>query len=373
MNILINASNLKSGGGLQVADSICCDLHRFHEHRFIVVLSSFMKPTKERLKSVENVVVHEYNVRNNLCTLAFGRDSFLDDLVKSEHIDAALTIFGPSRWSPKCPHLQGFARAHLVLADSPYFAKMVKFDLWKSQIQNKVLGHFFKRSARYFWTENPYISEKLERLFSGSRVFTVTNYYNQIYDCPKAWQEKRLPAFEGVTLLTVTAAYPHKNLPISIEIAELLKHEHPDFKFRFVFTIDKKQFPQVPKHLNQHFHFTGSVDITECPSLYMQADIMFQPTLLECFTATYPEAMKMKVPIVTTDIEFAKGLCGSAAVYYSPLSAKDAAFQIYEVATNPDLRRHLVETGARQLSSYDSYSARSEKLIHLIEEIGQKP
>ena len=67
------------------------------------------------------------------------------------------------------------------------------------------------------------------------------------------------------------------------------------------------------------------MDITECPSLYEQADVMFQPTLLECFSATYPEAMKMQRPIVTTDIEFAHGLCGPAAHYYSPLSAEDAA------------------------------------------------
>ena len=40
---LINASNLKSGGGLQMADSVCGQLDRFcREHRFVVVLSSFL-------------------------------------------------------------------------------------------------------------------------------------------------------------------------------------------------------------------------------------------------------------------------------------------------------------------------------------------
>lgn len=37
------------------------------------------------------------------------------------------------------------------------------------------------------------------------------------------------------------------------------------------------------------------------------------PSLLECFTATYPEAMRMERPIVTTDLAFAQGLCGEAA------------------------------------------------------------
>ncbi len=371
MNILINASNLKAGGGLQVADSICCDLHRFAEHRFVVVLSSYMKATRQRLEGVGNVRVHEYDVRNDFKTLVLGRDAFLDDLVVSEYIDAVLTVFGPSRWSPKCAHLQGFARSHLVLADSPYFTRMTKGELAKSKLQNKLLGYFFRKSAKYFWTENPYISEKLEVLFKGSKVFTVTNYYNQVYDHPDTWKENKLPGFDGTTLLTITAAYPHKNLPICIEIADILERKHPDFKFRFVFTIDKAQFPEIPAHLEEHFVFTGKVDITECPSLYRQADIMFQPTLLECFTATYPEAMKMRRPIITTGIEFAKGLCGDAAVYYSPLSAEDAAQQIYEVATNCNLRDRLVATGTRQLISFDSYTTRSEKLIRLLENIGK--
>ena len=37
MIFLINSSNLKKGGGLQVADSVCCLLERFPEHYFIVI------------------------------------------------------------------------------------------------------------------------------------------------------------------------------------------------------------------------------------------------------------------------------------------------------------------------------------------------
>ncbi len=242
-------------------------------------------------------------------------------------------------------------------------------ELLKSKLHNWILGYFFQRSSKHFWTENPYISEKLKKLFKGSQVFTVTNYYNQVYDHPEKWINKQLPKFDGITLLTITASYPHKNLPISVEIAEILNREHPNFKFRFVFTIDACQFPEIPERLKKHFLFIGRVDIAECPSLYEQADIMFQPTLLECFTATYPEAMKMCRPIVTTDIEFARGLCGDAAVYYSPLSAIDAANAIYSVATNETLRNKLISEGEKQLTMFDDYTKRTEKLISIMQKI----
>ena len=90
-------------------------------------------------------------------------------------------------------------------------------------------------------------------------------------------------------------------------------------------------------------------------------------TLLECFSATYPEAMRMRRPIVTTDIEFAHGLCGDAAVYYDALSPQAAAEAIYRVATERDLRARLVAAGTEQLKRFDTYTARAEKLIRLVE------
>jgi len=100
--------------------------------------------------------------------------------------------------------------------------------------------------------------------------------------------------------------------------------------------------------------------------------MMFQPTLLECFSATYPEAMKMEVPIVTTDLEFARGLCGNAAIYYSPLSARDAAGAIYKTATDKALQTQLKDAGKQQLLSYDTYDQRAEKLIGILEKIVQQ-
>lgn len=57
MNILINASNLKRGGGLQVADSICEQLELFPHHNFIVVLSSYLSETHKRIKHINNAKV----------------------------------------------------------------------------------------------------------------------------------------------------------------------------------------------------------------------------------------------------------------------------------------------------------------------------
>ncbi|MEG1580883.1 MAG: glycosyltransferase, partial [Bacteroidaceae bacterium] len=226
------------------------------------------------------------------------------------------------------------------------------------------------RGSRFFYTENPYISERLEKLIPKSTVYTISNYYNQVFDMPECWKRDCvLPPFDGITFLTITASYPHKNLAIAIDIAKQMKQQHSNFMFRFVFTVKEKDLPPMPQDLKKHFVFIGKVDITECPFLYEQSNIMFMPTLLECFTATYPEAMRMKCPIITTDLEFARGLCKNAAYYYDALSAESATEALYKVATNKELQSKLIVAGIEQLKMYDTYEQRADKLIEIMEQL----
>ena len=369
MFILVNCSNLKAGGGLQVADSICNQLNRFSQHRFYVVLSPYLDIIKDKIGNYSNIEVFTYEIPNTFNTIVRGRDKFLDNLVATKNINIVLTVFGPSRWCPKVQHLSGFAMAHLVLLDSPYYKRMPFILRLKCYMENSIRKWSFKRSAHYFWTENTYITDRLTKLFGNRKVYTVTNYYNQIFDDPKSWDRKiRLPEFQGTTCLSISTYYPHKNFEILIKLVKSLRESHPNFKVRFVLSFDECQMP-VPKDLKEMFVFIGRVSVAECPFLYEQCDIMFMPTLLECFTATYPEAMRMEKPIVTTDMDFARGLCGDAACYYSAVDPQAAAEAIYKVATDKEYSKHLVKNGKNRLLTYDNYEQRVDKLIKILEEI----
>lgn len=367
MNILINCSNLRQGGGIQVAQSIVEQLGRFKEHHFLVVLSSSIKLLHSIIGN--NIEVFNYDVTSSPRTLLLGRDNYLDQLVNDYRVNAVLTVFGPSRWSPRVPHLCGFARAQLVLTDSPYYKTLSI----KERLLYKIWTWAFRKSSMHFYTENGYISNMLPRLLGKNiKVYTVSNYYNQVYDQPEHWGYNfRLPKFDGITSLSVSTHYPHKNFEILIDVARYLMNNHPKFSVRFVLTFDRKEM-KVPTDVMDYFVFIGKVDVAECPYLYSQADLMFMPSLVECFTATYPEAMRMEVPIVTTDLEFARGLCGDAACYYSAIDAKSAAEAIYKVATDKEYAKQLVESGKKQLLTYDNYEQRADKLVKILEKIAWK-
>lgn len=364
MTFLINCSNLKAGGGLQVADSICCQLNRFPQHGFVVVLSRQLERTKKKILGYPNVKVYTYDIRNNFQTIVRGRDTFLDGLVGEQQVDAVLTVFGPSRWIPRCKHLCGFARAQLLLRVKGYRVKI------KDRLAYAVWNWAFKRCSRVFYTENAYISGMLEKRYKGVRVYTVTNYYHQVFDQPERWGNSlQLPKFDGTTILTITSNGAWKNMKITASIARYLKEKYPSFRFRFVTTLTADEASFITDDIRDYFCLLGRVDVSECPHLYEQADVMLMPSLMECFTATYPEAMRMEVPIVTTDLEFAHGLCGDAACYYNALDAEAAAEAIYKVATNKEYAKQLLEHGKKQLLKFDNYQQRAEKLIGILEEM----
>ena len=369
MKILINCSTLKAGGGLQVANSICDQLPRFSNHQFTVVLSSYLQPTFENICNKKNIEACIYDFPTTLFSVLFGRDKMLDELVEQHQIDVVLTIFGPSRWKPRVPHLSGFAIPHLLIPESPYFKKISVIDRLKWKCRGSIIKWSLRRSSDAFWTENPLTSERLQKMMAPKYVYTVSNYYNQVFDQPKRWNRGyNLPMFNGTTCLSIAAPYPHKNLNIIADIVKYFKVACPDFKVRFVLSCNSEDC-NIPEYLNDYIIYLGKIDVSACPYLYEQADIMFMPTLLECFSATYPEAMRMGIPIVTTDIVFARGLCGDAACYFSPNDPVAAAKAIYKVATDKNYAKLLCESGKEKLQTYDNYEQRAEKLIGILEKI----
>jgi glycosyltransferase involved in cell wall biosynthesis len=94
---------------------------------------------------------------------------------------------------------------------------------------------------------------------------------------------------------------------------------------------------------------------------------MFLPTLLECFSVSYAEAMKMDRVILTSDLPFARNICVDAALYFDPLSPKDIGDMIYKAATDDGLRAQLIHNGRQQLSRFLSPEEKAAAYLKIIE------
>lgn len=60
--------------------------------------------------------------------------------------------------------------------------------------------------------------------------------------------------------------------------------------------------------------------------------------------------MHFGLPILTSDLDFAREVCGDAALYFDPWSPESLKGAILRLKNHPDLRDNLVEKGHARLS-----------------------
>jgi glycosyltransferase involved in cell wall biosynthesis len=363
MNILINCSNLKVGGGLQVAHSFLSELYKYPQHNYIVVYSLQLGKLID-FTSIDSRITH---IPHSIKFPYIDSNFFLDRIVDKYKIEKVFTIFGPAYWKPKVSHICGYAKPHYLYKESPFFTQLSLLHKIKFKIKELIHIHSFKQSDILI-TENEDITQRLHTLVSDKKIFTVSNYYNQVFDNEQLWDKTiELPSYGGITLLTISANYPHKNLKIIPQTVEVLLKKYPQVKFRFILTVNESDLTITDSKIKRHIIFLGKIRINQCPYLYTQSDFMFLPTLLECFSASYAEAMYMKIPVLTSNLNFAKGLCGKAAVYFDPLSPQDIAEKIFTLSKDKNLRKILVKEGLTQLENFDNYETRARKYLDIIE------
>jgi glycosyltransferase involved in cell wall biosynthesis len=171
-------------------------------------------------------------------------------------------------------------------------------------------------------------------------------------------------------LLCLTKYYPHKNLEIFLTLARLIKQQN--LPYRIVITIEKNQGHGAKKLLNSIkvnnlediIINIGYVPIAEVPNLYNQIDALLLPTLLESFSATYADAMHFKKPIFTSDKDFSKDVCAEAAFYFNPLDGNDILKTIQYGFNNPDILEEKIEKGYLRSLSYPDWSKVADMYIN---------
>jgi glycosyltransferase involved in cell wall biosynthesis len=112
----------------------------------------------------------------------------------------------------------------------------------------------------------------------------------------------------------------------------------------------------------------GGVPHERLGDLYRSGSAVLVPSWVESFTAVYPEAWHFGVPVVTSDLDFARDLCGKAALYAPPDRADAFALQLLRALTDDPLRRALDLAGRARLAALPSWDRRLELYLAALDE-----
>jgi glycosyltransferase involved in cell wall biosynthesis len=370
MKLLVNTSLLRFGGATQVAASFLIEARSFPEHEYHVALGPGVASIIAPEKFPENFNFYPTDFGEVRISKLNSIKHFLTELEHEVQPDCFLTTAGPAYYRPIAPHIVGFNRPLYLYEESPYVRSLKLMSRLSLTLKKRFHVKQFQREADWLIVQTEDVRLRVQTLLGNPNVYTVTNTCNSFFENPKLTKCRLPPKPRGQNrFLTVTSFYPHKNLDIC---SELLKHLSPETRkeVNFVYTLDsdiyKKHIgPQIPEEIT----LTGPVPAADCPSLYQECDFMFLPTLAECFSASYAEAMKMGKPIVTTDLGFARSICGEAALYYTPADPKSAAATVEHLIRTPELQQILIQKGKERLQTFDSAFSRARKILSLCDDL----
>lgn len=366
---MINTSTLYVGGAVQVALSFIHELKKYHNEYHILLSPAISKQIRQETFG-DNFAFYliEYSTASLKTRLKIV--SKLNEIEKKIAPQIVFSVFGPSYWRPKSKHLLGFADGWVYNPKTIAYNKLSFFKKYKMKLHVEYKKYYLLRDVDYFILETRDASKKFIKVLDvdEKRVFTVGNTYSSVYNNKELLNENnqfyiKLPAKnENIfRFLYIAHNHPSKNIGI---INEILK-EYDGNNIEFILTLDsnslKKIFPILPKQVIN----LGPVPLNSCPSLYAQCDAIFAPTLLETFTAVYPEAMKMKKPILTSNLSFATDICNNAALYFNPLDVNDIIKTIKLIINDKKLQNTLVEEGLKQLEFFETSESRTKKYLEI--------
>jgi len=156
-------------------------------------------------------------------------------------------------------------------------------------------------------------------------------------------------------LAFVTRYYPHKNLEGLVQA--FAEHSSELHGVTVFLTLDRsgadgggvvlKRIAASPA--TNHIVNLGPIPQSAVGWLLPRVDGVIVPTLLESFSASYLEAMQHGKPILTSDLDFARCVCGDAASYFDPWDAASMAAAIRRIRDDEPLRLALGQAAKERL------------------------
>ena len=226
-----------------------------------------------------------------------------------------------------------------------------------------------KHEANYYVVQTQDVKNRLAKVLSipPRKIFIVSNGIGKQY---QNIEIKKSNNSETKKLLLISRYRPSKNFEIINQVVDHLKNK--SLKFEFNVTIEPTDFIRLFESNKQWVKNHGPIYAKDCPQLYNECDAMFLPSHLECFSASYPEAMKMRRPILTSDLSFAHTVCGDAALYFDNSNALDIVEKLELLFSNPSLYNQLVNSGEARLNCFLDSRSQAESYIEICNQIVQE-
>ncbi|MFH1837584.1 MAG: glycosyltransferase family 1 protein [Candidatus Omnitrophota bacterium] len=167
-------------------------------------------------------------------------------------------------------------------------------------------------------------------------------------------------------ILYVGSIKRHKNVGTLIEVYNILKKKGISHQLVITGRWDKKE-DDLRKSINdKDIRYIGEIPTEDLMLLYNHADILLHLSMYEGFGLTTLEAMRCGTPVVTSGTSSLPEVCGDAALYVNPLDIGQIVDTVYNVVSNSNIKKGLIERGFEQANrfSWEKTAGRTLETYH---------
>ena len=364
MKILINASNLHSGGGVQVASSFINELPSISNNIikcFDIIVSS---EVDKNINKVTKNFFKNYKVHN-----IFGLKKYINNIDLFDTYDLVFTIFGPCYHPIKGISLVGFAQPWIIYPENECYNMLSVLQKFKFKLKFYLQKKFFKTSD-FCVVELEHVKQRLVDLdiFKSERIQVVYNTVSNVYFSPEKWEKINFETSEKFKIGLISRDYFHKNTAILPKVKEILKNKYKK-DVDFYVTFNEQEWQNKSSEFQNNIINIGPLKVNECPNFYEKMDAIIFPSLLECFSATPLETMIMEKPLFASDRGFIKDVCLDFAFYFEPTDPESAAAVINDFIENKNINELDIKLKAAQTHAKNFSTARQRavKYTQIIE------
>ena len=368
----INGLNAKAGGGKSILNNYLKILEVHDTSNFYYVLCpnlyDYQKFNNNHIK-----VITLSKFEKSTFMLPFVYDFIIPKLIKKLRIDRILN-FADIPIKTNIYQIFLFDWAYAVYLNDIFWKKMSFIE----KIKRKVKIFYFKKNLNYvnqLTAQTGVIKKRLEDIYKINNIKIIPNAVS-IDNLQSQKSNKNFNLGSKLKLLYLTKYYSHKNIEILIPLAKKIKDSNLNYKI--ILTIDGKEDSAAQKILDEIEKYNlenfvkniGYVKMENVPALYQECNALLMPTILESFSGTYVEAMYHKIPIITSNKDFAKEICGEGAEYFEPLNVDSILESIQSVFENSHKKEFLVKYASKRLEEFLTWKQVFDKYENLMNDNG---
>lgn len=228
----------------------------------------------------------------------------------------------------------------------------------------KLMFYILGKRARKIFTVSEFSKKEINRFFNipFDKIEITYNGIDHILQIePDESIFNKLKIEKNNYVLAVSSLNPSKNFKLILKVAKKLQNVN----FVIAGGTNSNIFKEQGLEITSNVNFIGYVNDEELIALYKYANCFVYPSIYEGFGIPPIEAMSCRCPVIVSNIDVLREVCGKGALYCDIKDVDNLTNKIQQIYNNIINIDELIEEGKKNIKKY-KWNNSARKIIKFV-------